>query len=1190
MGRVVLSIPGVHLMRIESLEYAGPSSVLAENKFSMPSVEDNEAFWLQELANPPQILEMPLDFPRQAIRSSGIGQSELTIDEDLRNALESLAKQYHCELPVLLCSVWGVLLHRLSNQSDLAIGVPLGVVHDTNNHLPSFVPLRSRIGDETRFADYLQTMQSQFLQMAKHHAVSLEEVYAKLGRDTESTQAPMFLAAIDYRVTQGGELDDWPEAIRNLRMSDAFGLDLFLRISICENNLITQCNFSSELFALETVQRWLNHFKTLLVSVVDDASKEVVRLPILGESERKKMLDEWNATEHEYPKDIRCLHQFFERQVERTPDRIALVLDGKRMTYEELNRRSNRLAHYLRKQGVGPGKVVALLVERSMEMVIGILGTLKAGGAYLPLDPAYPEERIAFVLEDAQPHVLLHRDNKAVETGKQEANGSPLDLRKVTLNDAYVDEPEENPVTEISPRDNVYIIYTSGSTGKPKGAINSHAGVVNWLHWMLELYPMTEGDAMMFKAPFTFDVSVREFFLPLASGARVVLARPGMHGDSRYLISTVRSERVTVLHFVPPMLGAFLDDPDASRCDSLRLVMCSGDALSYELQQRFFDTFKHLDLHNMWGATEHAPESSYYVCRREELGCRGIVPIGKPGANTQLYILDRWMQPVPIGVTGEVYIGGIQTGLGYLARPELTAAKFLENPFVENQVPSDANALNSNRLYRTGDLGRFRPDGVAEFIGRIDHQVKLRGFRIELGEIESVLKKHSAIHECVAIVRGREESNKRLVAYLVGDQVSVAELRVHAAKSLPDYMVPVAFVYLEKIPVTANGKLDRAALPEPLITAQNSVVSPEGEVETQIKNIWEETLGISPISVEANFFEMGGSSLNALRIFTRINHEIGTHLPLAILLKNPTIRALSQSVQNGEESVQDDGPTWRPIVTLQPDNGSGRTPFFGVHGRDGNILFYRKIAELLGKDQPFYAIQSQGLDGSKIEHKTVTDIARYYLTEMKKVQPYGPYIVGGFSFGGVCALEIAQLLRQQGDEVAMVAMFDTYNPAKAPKLISVADRIRHRLRERDALSINRILQFLARRTRGKTADYLLRWNEYIHRFKMNRNALALSGIIDNANLHIRMIHERAFLSFQPRPFDGGIALFRPLTDLPGYKYDKDLGWGSIAKGGVEVHAIPGTHDTIFSNENAPFLAKALGNVLVQGLKTGHVST
>jgi amino acid adenylation domain-containing protein len=892
----------------------------------------------------------------------------------------------------------------------------------------------------------------------------------------------------------------------------------------------------------------VSHFRKLLEGVVAHSASRISQFSMLSPAERNQILVEWNNTRRAYPANF-CIHQLIEAQVERLPDAIALVFEDEMLTYRELNNRANRLAYRLRELGVGAEIIVGIFAERSVEMIVALLATMKAGGAYLPLDPNYPIERLAFMLGEARPSVLL---------AQQDLVPKLYAGRIVFLGEDFGAAKEANLNSGVQAENLAYVLYTSGSTGKPKGVMVTHRGVCNRLLWVQESFHLTPDDCMMLKAPLTFDVSVSELFWPLIAGARVVVAPPGLQGDSRYLLDAICENGVTTLEFVPAMLAAFLEEKEVGRCLSLRRVISGGEGLPLDLQERFFAALPQAELHNSYGPTETTVDVTFWKCQPGVGDTRP--PIGRPIANTQAYILDPAMQPVPVGVAGELHIGGVQVARGYLARPGLTAEKFVPNPF------------GRGKLYKTGDLARWLPDGTIEYVGRVDQQVKIRGFRIEPGEIEAVLEQHPAVRHGVVVVREQAFDDKRLLAYVAGDlsELNNNALRDFLEAKLPRFMLPSSIIILENLPFNANGKVDRRALPEPIVVSREKAsVPPRTALETQLVAIWEKVLRRQPIGITDNFFQLGGDSLRALRIFSEIEQTFGKRLPLGRLFEMATIEKLAQKLC-AETRPED----WSPLVAIQLHGK--RPPFFGIHGGNGNVLFYRKFSEFIGKEQPFYGLQAQGLDGKPIARTSVEAIAAYYLEEMRKVQPHGPYLLGGYSFGGVAAYEIARRLRAAGEEVALLVLFDASNPAKPARVRSwtkiVRDTIRRVLSR--GTTPSRILQFLAQHIRGKVGDKLLKWNESFHKLTLGRTARRGRNPADELrDLHVQMVHERASLAYKPLPHCGKVTLFRTSDQDYAYEVDQNLGWSAVALSGVEVHYVPGTHGTIFSDENVPNLAK-----------------
>src|SRR6185436_10749454 len=597
-----------------------------------------------------------------------------------------------------------------------------------------------------------------------------------------------------------------------------------------------------------------------------------------------------NRTAAEVPADW-CIHELFEAQAARTPGAVAVRFEEESLTYREVNERANRLAHHLRGGGVGPEVRVGVLMERSLEMVVSLLAVLKAGGAYVPLDPGLPAERLAYMLEDGA--VLLVLVQGALREAVPTREGVGV-LAVDALAERLAAEPAENVAGGAGPDSLAYVIYTSGSTGRPKGVMNQHRGVVNRLVWMQAQFGIGTDDVVLQKTPFSFDVSVWEFFWPLQQGATLVMARPDGHRDPAYLRDVVEREGVTTLHFVPSMLQPFVEAVEAGRCGSLRHVVCSGEALPPALVRRFYDRFAGpVVLTNLYGPTEAAVDVSCWTCPRD--GAEGVVPIGRPVWNTALYVLDAALRPVPVGIPGELYIGGVQVARGYQGRAAMTAERFVPDPF---------SAQGGARLYRTGDRARWRADGAIEYLGRLDFQVKVRGFRIELGEIEAALRQAPGVSDCTVVAREDETGDRRLVAYIVGE-AEVEALRDRLRRTLPEYMVPSAFVVLDALPLTANGKLDRKALPAPEgdAYARRSYEAPLGEVEAALAGIWAEVLGVERGGRRDHFFELGGHSLLAIKLVERMRRR-GLHADVRALFTTPVLAELALAVGRASPEME----------------------------------------------------------------------------------------------------------------------------------------------------------------------------------------------------------------------------------------------------------------------------------------------
>ncbi len=863
-------------------------------------------YWRSQLANAPVLLELPTDRPRPPLQTFHGGAIAFEIDEQLTGQLRTLGDQAGTSLFMTLYAAFAVLLYRYTGQEDILVGMP--VANRTRKELEPLIGffvntlvLRADLSANPAFHDLLRQVRQVTLEAYSHQDIPFEQLVEELEIERSLSHSPLFQVMLVMQNTPRADLHVAGLTISPLEIDSAAAkFDFTLSMTETSQGLRGDFEYNRDLFDAKTIARLAEHFRLVLQGIVANSQARIAQLPLLSDAERHTLLVEWNQTQQDYPHQERRLHHWFEAQVDQTPDEAAVIFENRRLSYCELNRSANQLAHYLQGLGVGPDVLVGVFMERSLEMVISLYGILKAGGAYVPLEPTYPKERITFMTADANVAVILTQHALLPELPAHQARVLCVDTDWQSLSQ----ESEENPAVGLTGEHLAYVIYTSGSTGKPKGAMNTHEGICNRLLWMQETYQLTTADRILQKTPFSFDVSVWEFFWPLMVGATLVVAQPEGHKDRSYLVRLIAEQQITTLHFVPPMLQVFLEDPHVEMCTSLRRVICSGEALPYDLQEKFFARLN-AELHNLYGPTEAAIDVTFWQCTPES--DLKIIPIGRPIANTQIYILDQYLQPVPVSVYGELHLGGVNLARGYLNRPELTQAKFIPNPFTMSNYID-----HCHRLYKTGDLVRYLPDGNVEYHGRLDQQVKLRGFRIELGEIETVLAASPQVRETVVIVREdqpgdsstesilseveRLRTGKRLIAYVVGEGPA-ADLQAHLRKTLPEYMIPAAFVFLEALPLTPNGKIDRRALPEPGITElEKDYVAPRNETEATLAAIWNETLHRDNIGIYENFFELGGHSLLATQVIARIYERFQIELSLRTLFEAPLIAGLAEHI------------------------------------------------------------------------------------------------------------------------------------------------------------------------------------------------------------------------------------------------------------------------------------------------------
>ncbi|MFN6479645.1 non-ribosomal peptide synthetase [Nostoc sp. DedQUE07] len=868
-------------------------------------------YWKQKLQGELPVLNLPTDRARSPVQTFKGAQAKLVLSQTLTKELKNLSRHAGVTLFMTLLTAFKTLLYRYTGQTDILVGSPIANRNRAEVELliglfVNVLVLRTDLSGDLSFQELLARVKSTALEAYVHQDLPFEKLVKELQPNRDLSYNPLFQVMF--------VLQNVPKP--NISLSDVsvtyeegyngtskFDLTLFMEDS--EQGLIATCEYNTDLFNVDTVTRMLGHLQTLLESIVSDPQQRISDLQLLTPSEVQQLLVEWNDTKTDYPQD-KCIHQLFEAQVEKTPDAVAVVFENQQLTYRELNNRANQLAHYLRSLGVKPEVLVGICLERSLEMVIGLLGILKTGGAYLPLDPSYPKERLAFMLVDAQVSVLLTQLHLVNELLSHQGKLVCID----TQSTEFENYSFQNIVSDVKPENLAYVIYTSGSTGTPKGVMNTHLGLCNRLLWMQDAYQITSSDRILQKTPFSFDVSVWEFFWPLLTGASLILAKPGGHQDARYIAKIISEKEITTLHFVPSMLQVFLEAQEHQKCKSIKRVICSGEALSFDLQQRFFNSFDG-KLYNLYGPTEASIDVTAWCC--ESVTDEKIVPIGRPIANTQIYILNKHLQPVPIGVSGELYLAGIGLARGYLNRPELTEEKFIANPFNDVDLSKRFKIAkfpihNSNtRLYKTGDLARYRPDGNIEFLGRIDHQVKVRGNRIELGEIEALLEQHPQVRETVVLARKDIANDCRLVAYIVNYENtthSVNELREFLKEKLPEYMLPSAFVVLDALPLTPNGKVDRRALPvpdnlRPELTAAFQL--PQSKMEQQIAKLWQELLHLDRVGIHDNFFDLGGHSLLMLQVNHQLCAILQRDISVVTMFQNPTIYSLAQCLSQQQQ-------------------------------------------------------------------------------------------------------------------------------------------------------------------------------------------------------------------------------------------------------------------------------------------------
>ena len=1109
------------------------------------------SYWKDQLRNAPTLLDLPTDRPRPTMRNYEGARYTIVLPHALGRALQELGKRHQTTLFMVLLTTLNVLLSRYTGQHDICIGSP--IAGRTRTELEglmgvfvNMLVLRTDLSGDPSFLELLDRVRTVTLGAFSHQDVPFEKLVEELQPERDTSRTPLFQAMLVVQnAPSPPSRTPMVEFERVFIDTETAKFDLTFFVREGEDGLRISIEYSTELFEDSTVARMAEQLRTLLEGIVEEPELHFSALPLLPEEERRRLLVDWNETRVDYP-SASCVHELISAQAQRSAETTAVEFAGERWTYAELEERSNRLAHYLQGLGVGTETLVGLYVERSLEMMVGLLGILKAGGAYLPLDSSFPLDRLSFMVRDAGVSVLLTQS--ALRDSLPEH-----DARVVELDSEWpaIENESATAVTRAAGPENLaYVIYTSGSTGLPKGVPIEHRALVNFLCSMSHEPGITAADTLLAVTTLSFDIAGLELFLPLLSGACVVVASREESSDGRYLADLVHTSGATVMQATPATWRMLLD-AGWKGSEGLK-VLCGGDALSRDLADALLERCD--SLWNLYGPTETTVWSTVH---RVERGGGSIV-VGRPIANTRVYLLDETGQPVPTGVPGELCIGGEGLARGYLGLEALTAERFRSDPFV-----TTAGA----RVYRTGDLARYHADGNIEVLGRLDHQVKIRGFRIELGEIESVLATHPAVRQAVVVAREDVPGDKNLVAYFVTESSSrptVGELRLHLKEKLPEYMVPTACVPLPSFPLTPNGKVDRRGLPAPQQSRaglEKSFVAPRDEIELQLAAIWQGLLGVEQVSVHDSFFDLGGHSLLAVRMFALIEERMGTRLPLATLFEKTTIRELAEVLRGAEG-----GAPWSCLVPIQ--GGDGRPPLFCIHAEGDEVLFYRDFARLLGPEQPVYGLQARGLDGEQTPHATIEEMAAYYVEEIRRVQAEGPYFLGGHCYGGVVMFEMAQQLRQQGQKVALLAMMD----GSAPRINTSFDATLRYAWKAASSSPGRLLAYVLMTeipTRVSRTSRKLR--DRLHRSGHDEPQDAVIAAQDR----VRGAIANAYMHYEPKPYPGHITYFMnsQRARLP---HDK---WAELAGEGLDLHVFPGTPNTTFVSPSLEVLAAQVRDCL-----------
>ncbi|HEY2389794.1 MAG TPA: amino acid adenylation domain-containing protein [Candidatus Angelobacter sp.] len=1116
------------------------------------------SYWKQQLAGAPTVLELETDHPRPAIRTQGGVQCQIELPVALSRAVHEFGRAQGATTFMTLMAAFQALLGRYTGQDDILVGSPVAgrsrvELEGLIGFFVNMVVMRADLRARPTFRELLRQVRESALGAYAHQDLPFEKLVEELQPERSIGRNPLFqvILAFQNAPMPASELAGVTLPSGSTGSSEMkFDLELYFWED--QEGIAGSLVYSPELFESSTIQRFIQHFLALLHKVVADPDVRLVDVGLLTKPEFHQVVEEWNQTDAAFPVSV-CVHQLIEARAAQTPDATAIICEHEQMSYRELNLRANLVANYLRHLGVGAESLVAICMEKSLELVIGLLGILKAGGAYVPLDPEYPLDRLAYIFEDSKASVLLTQQSCLQKLPQQQAKVVCLDSDWPTIAQEY----SIAPVCGAGSGNLAYVIYTSGSTGQPKGAMVRHSSLVNLVTWHNRAYGVSATDRAIQLAGIAFDAATWEIWPYLVAGASLFLPRAKSQEIPFELKNWLKSREISICFLSTPLAEAVIDHLPSGL--ALKYMLTGGDRLHKVKKELEFQLINH-----------YGPTEITVLCTCAPVDFKSpSPPIGRPIANSRIYILDKHLQPVPLGATGEIYVGGEGVGRGYWRRPELTAEFFVPDPF---------SGTAAARLYRTGDLGKYLPDGTIEYRGRIDHQVKIRGFRIELGEIESALKQQPDVREALVLARQDGPGEKRLVAYVVAraESVTADKLKTELKNRLPEYMVPGLYVFLKELPMTQHGKVDTAGLPAPDFSrSEKTYAAPKDPLQQQLVNIWEELLPARPIGVTDDFFELGGHSLLAVQLITRIEEKLKKRIPMASLFQSATIEHLAHAL--GQET---DTQSWSPLVPIRTEGS--KKPMYVVHGAGGHLLAYSDLARNWATDQPLYGLQSRETNKELQVHTQVEAMAAEYVASIRAFQPEGPYMVAGWSMGGVIAFEMARQLQQQGQKLALVALVDPEAPSEKPAEYNWAvllgsfvtdlgmpmETIRAAWDEIFPLppmqQLNRVWS-LSKKINLVPADMtLVAFRKLFDSFKTSAQTMrSYAGGIFEGRIDL-------FVAENPIEYIGREAPKDYYTEETGSK-----GWERLAAQGVQVHISPGQHYTMMQEPHVKTLAEKL---------------
>jgi len=1181
LGDIYTAMSRGHEPELSDMQWQYADFAYSEQRwFEESDQQPHIDYWKNKLSGTISSLDLPIDHPRGRVLSSRGASHWFTIPAPLAEQLRALSRRCETTLFTTLLTVFQTLLHRYSGQDDILVGTAVAnrkhvELETLIGMFVSTLVLRTDFSGDPTAREAIGRVRETVLDSHEHQDYPFEKLMDLVHMERSLAQSPMFQTAF---VLHNTPLRGSYESVGSGSM-----FEICLYVSDGGADLPAQLEYNPDLFDADTIARMVGHFGMLANAIVADPEQRISQLPLLTEGERTQILDTWNRTDVEYPSDL-CVHQLFERQVDMTPAAVALVaplMEGEEsvveVTYSQLDRRANQLAHRLRRLGVGADSKVAIALDRSVDLVVALLAVWKAGGAYVPLDPTYPIDRLEFMIADAGIKAMVTRQSVKEMLPSVRCPVVDMDLEAASFSAKSASRLKTNQKS----RNLAYVIYTSGSTGKPKGVLIEHRSLVNLLTTMQARPGLTNTDTVLSVTTLSFDIAGLEVYLPLITGGRLVLASRAEASDGARLAELIATSGATVMQATPATWRLLLESGwrgGRNAVTGARLrILCGGEALPRTLAEDIIAT--DAELWNMYGPTETTIWSTMHRLPTRENrettpaddpeSMHALVSIGCPIANTKLYVLDRNRLPVPVNVAGELYIAGDGLARGYHERPELTAERFVENPFV-----SQANA----RMYRTGDQTRYRVDGTVEYLGRLDNQVKIRGYRIELGEIESVLATHPRVRNAVVIAHERAVGDQRLLAYLIGtdgNSVDRLELRGWLSERLPQYMIPSAFVFVDGFPLTPNGKVDRRALLSTGTAAQQlsqSSIPPQPGLESVVAEVWRETLDVPQVWADDNFFDLGGNSLLGLRLLANLEKVVGERLPVSVLFEGQTVRTMAAAL--GHNSG-DDPNALAVRIRVGRDH---RPPLFIVPGINGNVIGYETLAQLISTDQAVYGLRSVGLHGEATPLDNVKAIAARLLEDVRKVQPEGPYHFAGFCIGGIVAYEMAQQLAASGESVGLLSLIGTWPPDSVEDKLATSKSAQKLAFLRDG--VTRHLNAMREQPRGQRLAYLMKKAGIIVEMVARRDVYRGETEVLQQDW-VSGINRHAAASYSPEPYSGDIVLVIPDSQSPAADRDPRLTWRNLVAGTSTVIRLPGDDSgALLRPPHAEMLADVLAKRLV----------